>query len=217
VANFRELVTQICDHRANSALPVLQTAARLSCSGFEVSLDPTIQVSAPNGTVRGKVPDIKLKEPNTRDKIFVEVSRLLKSDHQNNSSNTFMTIWMLADSIRDMVPGGLTDILNPKLMPVFVRILRVLEKDELQTVVRQIRELAQEVLSTGEHRELQIEGTLELIISPPEDHSRAIDWAAARSMTGFVEAPLIELDEVRRIQGKSLKRRGNFLVIGRES
>jgi hypothetical protein len=119
VENFHELVSQICDHRASATLPVLQTAARLSRSGFEVSLEPTVAVSSPSGEVREKVPDIRLWAPWTREEFFVEVSRLRKSNQMNKSSNAFMAIWMLADSIGDLVPGGLTDILNPRSMPVY--------------------------------------------------------------------------------------------------
>jgi hypothetical protein len=202
VENFRELVSQIGDHRANGAISVLQTAARFSRSGFEVSLDPTVRVSTPSGIVREKVPDIRLLDPETGEVAFVEVSRLRRSTDQDKSSRAFRAIWVLVDSLRDMVPGALDDITNPKWMRVYVRILRVLEEDELQTALMRIRELAQEVLVTSEHRELQIEDMLEMIISPAHDHSRAKEWAAERNMTEFVESPVITLNEIQRVQGK---------------
>jgi len=65
-----------------------------------------------------------------------------------------------------------------------------------------IRELAQDVLISGEHRELLLENMIEMAISPSHDHSRAKEWAAARSMKDFVESPPIPLNEIARVQGK---------------
>jgi aspartate oxidase len=61
-----------------------------------------------------------------------------------------------------IVPGAFDDVTNIKWMPMYVQILRVLEEDELENVLRQIRELAQEVLATGEHRKCEIEDMVEM-------------------------------------------------------
>jgi hypothetical protein len=201
VENFDELVAQIRDHRANGAIPVLQTAARVLRCGFQVSLEPTVHVNTPRG-VREKKPDIRLSNPETGELIFVEVSRLRKGDDQKKSNRAFLAIWQLVHSVMDMVPGAFDDITNIKFMPIYVRILRVLEEDELQNVLRQIRELAQEVLTTGEHRKREIDAMVEVAISPSHDHSYAKEWAEARNMKNFVESPVLLLDEVHRAQGK---------------
>ena len=200
--NFKELVSQIGDHRADAAISVLLTAARLARLGFEVSLDPTVQITTPSGIVRDKVPDLRLFNPETSEVVFVEVSRLRKSTKQEKSRQAFQAIWMLVDSIRYMTPGALDDIANPKWMRVYVRILKVLEHDELEMALLRIRELAQDVLTSGEHRELLLENVIEMAISPSHDHSRAKEWAAARNMKDFVESPPIPLNEIARVQGK---------------
>ena len=66
----------------------------------------------------------------------------------------------------------------------------------------QIRELAQQVLATGEHRKREIEDMVEMAISPAHDHSHAKEWAEARNMKDLVESPVLMLDEVHRTQGK---------------
>jgi len=201
VENSAELVAQIRDHRTNAAIPVLQTAARFLRSDFQVSLEPTVQVNTPKG-MREKKPDIRLSDPETGEIIFVEVSRLRKGDDQKKSNRASLAIWQLVHSVMHMVPGAFDDITNIKWMPIYVRLLRVLEEDELQTVLRLIRELAQEVLATGEHRKCEIEGMVEMAISPAHDHSHAKEWAEARNMKNFVENPVLTLDEVHRAQGK---------------
>jgi len=202
VENFKELVSQIGDHRVDAAISVLQTAARLSRSGFEVSLDPTVRINTPSGIVRDKVPDLRLFNSEAAEVAFVEVSRLRKSTKQDKSSRAFQAIWMLVESVRYMVPGALDDITKPKWMRAYVRILKILERDELEITLCRIRELAQEVLATGEYRELLVENMIEIAISPPDDHSRAKEFAAARNMKDFVESPLIPLNEIARVQGK---------------
>ena len=201
VENFEKLVSEIGDHRVNAAISVLQTAARFSLSGFEVSLDPIVRISTLSGIVRDKVPDLKLVNAETGEVVFAEVSRLRRSTKQEKSSHAFRTIWMAVDSIRYMTPGALDDITQPKWMRTHVRILKILELDELEMALCRIRELAQEVLATNEYRELVL-NEIEVGISPPHDHSRAKEFAAARNMTEFVESPLIPLNEVVRVQGK---------------
>jgi hypothetical protein len=202
VKNFRGLVSQIGDHRVDAALSVLETAARLSRAVFEVSLDPTVQVITPGGIVRHKVPDLKLCDWKTGEVVFVEVSRLRKSSEQDKSSQAFHAIWMLVDSIRYMSPGALDDVIKAKWMRAYVRILKILEPDDLELALLRIRELAQQVLASGEHRELLLEDIVDVAISPSHDHSRGKEWAAARNMRDFVESPLIPLNEVVRVRGK---------------
>ena len=201
VENFENLVSEIGDHRVNAAISVLQTAARFSLTGFDVSLDPTVRISTPGGIVRDKVPDLKLSNPETGEVVFAEVSRLRKSTKQEKNSHAFRSIWMAVDSIRYMGPGALDDVANPKWMRAYVRVLKILEQDELEMALRRIRELAQEVLATNEYRELILD-EIEVGISPAHDHSRAKEFAAARNMKEFVESPLIPLNEVVRVQGK---------------
>jgi hypothetical protein len=201
VENFENLVSEIGDHRVNAAISVLQTAARFSQSGFDVSLDPTVWISTPSGIGRNKVPDLKLVNADTGEVVFAEVSRLRKSTKQEKSSRAFQAIWMTVESVRNMAPGALDDIARPKWMCAYVRILKILEQDELEMALRNIRELAQEVLATGKYRELVLD-EIEMGISPPNDHSRAKEFAAARNMKDFVESPLIPLNEVVRVQGK---------------
>lgn len=202
VENFKNLVSQIGDHRVDAAISVLQTAARLSLSGFDVSLDPTVRISTPSGIVRNKVPDLKLVNAETGEVAFAEVSRLRKSTKQEKSSRASRTIWMTVDSVRYMAPGALDDITKPKWMRAYVRILKILEQDELEMALCRIREVAQEVLTTGEYRELVLGDMIEIGISPPHDHSRAKEFAAVRNMKDFVESPLIPLNEIARVRGK---------------
>lgn len=202
VENFENLVSEIGDHRVNAAISVLQTAARFSLSGFDVSLDPTVRISTPGGIVRDKVPDLKLVNAETGEVVFAEVSRLRRSTKQEKSSHAFRTIWMAVDSIRYTAPGALDDITKPKWMRAYVRILKILEQDELEIALRRIRESAEEVLASGEYRELILDNMIEIGISPPHDHSRAKAFAASRNMKEFVESALIPLNEVVRVQGK---------------
>jgi hypothetical protein len=172
----------------------VETAGRFRKLGFQVSFEPSIKILTRKG--QGiKKPDIKLTNQKTKEEIFVEVSRLRKSDEQKTSENSFHTIWrIIHDAMNYSVIVEKSTEENKTIwhhiLP-YANILRDLKADELSDIVPLIIDLVNKVMESKEFHELIIPGKIEIAISPITDHSEAIEWANKRGMKDLVKSPPI--------------------------
>lgn len=200
---FSGLVARIKDAgRVEEALTVIDAAYKFLSAGLAVCFDPDVMVADKHGVMRPKMPDLKLKNEETGDEIFVEVSRLRTGAAQNQLSRTHDVIWRVVRNAVSMAPEVREDPLNPKYVLPYVRIERGLDDDDLLDIAGKVDELIREVITTKEYRECSFENMLEMAVSPAHDHSRAKRWAAAREMRDWVESPPIPLNEINRAKGK---------------
>ena len=187
---------------------VFNTAEGFCQAGFTIVFEPSVPVSSASGKVTLKHPDLLLTHTEIPEKIFVEVSRLRRSEAQLGSENTFNTIWWLLHNA--MINTAVIDV-DPKtncqihhhLLPLAV-IFRNLDDEELATIVKRIERLVEKVLKTNRFQELTIEGKIEVAISPRDDHSQVESWARSRKIgvEHTVEGPPILLNENHRARVK---------------
>jgi hypothetical protein len=200
---FSDLVARIKDaRRVEEALTVLDAAYKLLSAGFRVCFDPDVMVADKHGVMHPKMPDLKLTDEETGEEIFVEVSRLRTGAKQDRLSRTHDVLWKVVHGTVGMDPRVWEDLLNPKYVLPYVRILRGLDEDELRDVAGKVEEVIREVITTKEYRERSFGNMLEMAVSPAYDHSRAKAWAAARGMRDWVESPPIPNNEINRAKGK---------------
>jgi hypothetical protein len=200
---FNDLVSRIKDaRRVEEALTVLDAAYKFLSAGFCVGFDPEVLVAGKHGVMQPKMPDLKLTDEETREEIFVEVSRLRTGAKQNQLSRTHSVLWNVVHGTVDTDPGVWEDLSNSKYVLPYVRILRGLDEDELRDVAGKVEEVIREVITTKEYRECSFGDMLEMAVSPAHDHSRAKGWAAERGMRDWVESPPIPNNEINRAKGK---------------
>jgi hypothetical protein len=200
---FSGLVERIKDAgRVEEALTVLDAAHKFQSAGFGVCFDPDVKVADKYGVMQPKMPDLRLKDEETGEEIFVEVSRLRPGAKQDQLSRTYDVIWRVVHDAVNMDPGVWEDLLNPMYVLPYALIKRELDEDELRDVAGKVAEVIREVIATKEYRERSFGDMLEMAVSPAHDHSRAKEWGAAREMRDWVERPPIPLNEINRARGK---------------
>lgn len=200
---FGDLVTRIKDfRRAEEALTVLDAAYKFLSVGFTINFDPVVMVADRSGVMQPKMPDLQLTNEETGEDIYVEVSRLRTSAKQNLTSRTTGVISRVVLTAMSMDPGVWEDLTKPKNVLPYVRVERALDEGELRDIAGKVVEVIRDVIANKEYREVSVEGTMEMAVSPSHDHSRAKEWAAARKMRIFVEGPRIPFNEIHRAKGK---------------
>lgn len=200
---FSDLVVRIKDaRRVEEALTVLDAAFKFLSSGFRVCFDPEVIVADKHEVMQPKMPDLKLTDEETGEEIFVEVSRLRTGAKQNQLGRTHDVLWNVVHATVHTDPGVWEDLLNPKHVLPYVRIMRGLDEDELRDAAAKVEDVIREVITTKEYRERSFGDMVEMAVSPADDHSRAKGWAAARKMRDWVESPPIPLNEINRAKGK---------------
>ena len=171
--------------RAAEALTVLGVASSFSQIGFGISFDPDIEGNR-------KVPDLLIVDPDNREQIYVEVSRLRTGGQHEVSRRSYNAIWFAVHDAIWQCPGAF-EINAPKVRP-YVQILKPLSENDLPDAVNAIRTRIFDSANTGEYFEFKFKDSIEMAVSPPSDHSKAKAWAANRQMRDFVEAPPINLE-----------------------
>ena len=199
VEGFKGLVQRLkFADKAAEALTVLSAASQFARVGFQISFDPPV----PNTR---KVSDLLLIDPDNGERVYVEVSRLKRSErHELNShaysviqSQVLNAIWACADA---------ANITGPHVLP-YVRILRSIRREDLQELIEQIVQAIFEAARSDEYRELRIGNVVEMAVSPTHDHSQAESWAKERGMRDLVEAPPIDFSrELPRARNKIRKK-----------
>jgi hypothetical protein len=186
-------------------ISVIEVAHKFFQAGFDVEFEPSVSVPNHLGVVGIKKPDIKIINTRTGEEIFVEVSRMRASDHQNLTEHTYDVIWnVLVDEGMHSDPEALKDILHPRYILPYALIHRGIENHELKGIVSKIRELIDQVRTSGKFDQMNIPDTIEVGIASYDDHDRAREWAAERGIreTSFVEGPNILSNEIARAKVK---------------
>jgi hypothetical protein len=184
---------------------VIEVAYKFFRAGFSIEFEPCVSVTDHRGVAGPRYPDIKIVDRKTGEEIIVEVSRMMPSDHQNLTSHTYHAIHhVLVFESMQCDPEALKNILSPRHILPYAKILRGIEEDELKGIVEQIRKLVEQVRTSGEFGELIIPDTIEVGIASYDDHARAREWAAGQGMRehGMVEGPNILRDEISRAKRK---------------
>jgi hypothetical protein len=124
---FKSLIARLKDcERAAEALTVLGVSSSFSRVGFSISFDPDIQGNR-------KVPDLLIVDPDNREEICVEVSRLRTGGQQQVNERTYHAIWFAVhDAIWEC--SGAFDLNALKVRP-YVQILKPLSENDLSDAV----------------------------------------------------------------------------------
>lgn len=184
------------------ALSVLDAAYKFLRAGFTVSFEPVVNIPNKVGVIRPKRPDFKVKDNETGEEIFVEVSRLRAGLKQNRINRTYHVIFHAIRRAMRSDPEDWENLSAPKLILPYAKIHREMDEQEIKQAIDQINELISRVRSTGQFEELTIGDAIEVAVSPRHDHEPAKQWSAARNMKDLVEGPLIDTDEVHRAKVK---------------
>jgi len=187
------------------AMSVVEVAHRFLLAGFDVELEPLIKVNARKGDQHTKKPDFKIIDRENGQAIVVEVSRMMASDNQRLTSDTYevvfnnLVLWGMQSD-----PEAFKDILHPRHILPRAIIHRAIERPELNDIAQEIRSLVERVRATGEFGELIIPDILEVGIAPYDNHEIAKQWARERGMKegNLVQGAIILSDEVARAKGK---------------
>jgi hypothetical protein len=192
---FKGLVARLKNARkAPEALTVLGAASSFSRVGFIVSFDPEVTGSR-------KIPDLLIIDPDNREEIYVEVSRLRRGGLQEWNNYIYN---LICDEVHHAIwaCGDAHDLTKPHVL-TRVRVLRSISRKELPGVIERIRRAIFETGSSNEYRTLQIGDAVEMAVSPAHDHSQAKAWGAERGMRYSVESPPISLErELRKARAK---------------
>ena len=184
---------------------VLENAHLFYKAGFAVEFEPGVELRLPSGELRKKFPDLKIRNLQNDEVIFVEVSELKSSDGENQVALTYHSIyWLIRTAVNDSKVFHSNSINTQDfhyILP-YVNILRGLEPEELKAVIKDIEHLIESVKKTRKFQQLTIKGKVEMAIAPAHDHSKAEQWAKSRNMKDFVEGPNIPLHETQRIRIK---------------
>lgn len=185
---------------------VVEVAYKFFRAGFSIEeFEPRVSVPNYRGVAGLKNPDMRIVDRETGDEIIVEVSRLKSGDHQNLTSYTHRVIeHVLVFESMQCDPEAQKNILSPRHILPYAKIIRGIEEAELKGIVEQIRKLVERVRVCGEFGELLIPDTIEVGIASYDDHDRAREWAARRGMRehNFVEGANILTDEIWRVKRK---------------
>lgn len=185
---------------------VVEVAYKFFRAGFSIEeFEPSVSVPDHRGVDGPKNPDMRIVDRETGEEIIIEVSRMKPSDHQNLTSQTYDIIWrVLVHEGMHCDPEALKNILSPRHILPYAKILRGIEEDELKGIVEQIRNLIKQVRTSGEFGELIIPDTIEVGIASYDDHAPVLEWAASRGMRehSLVESPNILTDEIARAKVK---------------
>jgi hypothetical protein len=191
--------------RVTEKLSTIAIANEFFEAGFDVEFDPQIGVSNSRGQIQSKKPDLKITDRENGEEIFVEISRMKASDHQELVSRTFRVIWnVLIEGGMHADPEALKNIVQPRYILPYAVIHRGIEDDELKDIVNRISRLIEHVRGTGEFAELIIPDVIEVGIASYDNHHLAKEWAARKgiSETNLVKGAPIQSDEIARARTK---------------
>jgi len=201
--NFQSLKDRIASHDPDTfaeGLSVLEIAQRLESAGFSVSFDPKVFVTQKSGEVRSKFPDLKIRDENTLEDVFVEVSRLLVGEAQRKGRRTFQALFNIWDSLtwQYRTENSAEHPFGKSILPN-IKFHRSMTDEELETLAKALNELGSLVLGTNSFAALSIANVVDVGIAPPFDHAAVHEWSKERDLKHPpVEGPPIETDEVER-------------------
>src|SRR5712664_2038826 len=128
--------------KVTEKLSTIAIANQFFEAGFDVEFDPQISVSNSRGQIQPKKPDLRITDRENGEEIFVEISRMKASDHQELVSRTFRVIWtVLIEGGMHADPEALKNILQPRYILPYAVIHRGIEDDELKDITNRISRL----------------------------------------------------------------------------
>ncbi|MBN1362422.1 MAG: hypothetical protein JW993_17635 [Sedimentisphaerales bacterium] len=170
----------------DEGLSVLEIAHRFSCAGFEIMIDPSVEVKG-----RRKVPDLKILGDGSE--LFVEISIQYQSDAARDARYAAEVMFSSLMSAPPFLhfSGHLFDNLGSQSL------------SELQ---EEVRCFIQASKRDDRFQEFLVEGVLELAVAPDHARDALQDWADSRGLEvdGF-SGPAYANDEIRRTKMKTLK------------
>lgn len=184
--NYTGLLTRLKDsERFSEGLSVLNAAHKFSQAGFNISFDPTVNISG-----KEKIPDIKIIDKNTKEELFVEVSILGASQTSIAADRTMNCItWPLHTTFHRLHHCG--------------RIHKVLSEKHLAEIVKLVMEKAEKAKSTSTFQEFTKEGVIEIGFAPESDKPILERWAIERGLkVGGFSGPPIDSNDISRTKGK---------------
>lgn len=163
--NYSSLLGRIKDRdKFGEGISVLGVAYKFSKAGFNISIDPSVDVSG-----HKKIPDLKLIDRDTKEELFVEVCVLGKSKIERNA---FQTMEKVTGALWRSIP----------FLHYCGRINKTLSKRHLDHIVKKIEKTVEKVKREGIFQELIVDDVVEIGIAPERDKQFLEKWSAEREL-----------------------------------
>ncbi len=184
--NYPELLDRLKDtERYDEANLVLDIGYKFSRAGFDVTIDPSVDISG-----RVKVPDLKLVNRTTNEEIFAEVSIIGES---LIAKNAFQTLNGIFDPLWRSVP----------FIQYCGRIHKTLSEKHLREFSDRIEKAVERAVKENAFQELIVEGVIELGLATENDKEFLEKWATTRNLTvGQFSGPSYNVDEISRTDSR---------------
>ncbi len=172
-------------HLYFEALSVLQVANRLTRTGFQCVVEPTVVVDG-----RRRKPDLLLRDTAAGDQIYVEVTRLMSSDEAREADACLRAI----DHVLRWDAGGVVHC---------GRIRKILVGEDLNRVVKTVKATVRNVRRLGGLQEVS-HPDLELAICRSEDENLLASWTKKHGLQWHsLVGPRYEFSDLGRILPKA--------------
>jgi len=184
--NYLSLLDRIKDkNKFSEGASVLEIAYKFSKAGFNISIDPSVDISG-----RARTPDLKLIDRDTKEELFAEVSVLGKSKIEKDA---YQTMEKVTEALWHSVP----------FMHYWGRISKTLSKRHLDHTVKKIEETVEKVKKEGIFQELVIDDVIEIGMAPENDKQFLQKWSSERGLkVGEFSGPPFDVDHILRTKLK---------------
>ena len=161
---------------------VLEVAYKLFKAGFSIVFDPTT-------TDTRKVPDIKLKNRDSGEELFVEVSIQQESLTRTKAARNFWEFFGQFSPFLGLLYCG--------------RILKILSERHMAEIIRELKDKIELSKKDCSFQELVIEGVIEVGIAPQTEKELLETWAKSRGLQiGRFSGPPVSTNEIPRTMQK---------------
>lgn len=160
---------------------VLEIAFKFSKAGFRIVIDPS--------TSNKKVPDLKIRNDENGEELFVEVSVQHQSMDHTKAIRTFDKFFNQLSPFHGLTYCG--------------RIFKILNERHITEILGMIKDRIETARKENAFQELTIEDTIELGIAPCKDNDVLAAWAKSRGLEpGTLVGPPFNVDEIPRTRIK---------------
>jgi hypothetical protein len=161
---------------------VLEIAYKFSKASFRIIIDPSTSVNR-------KVPDLKIKNEENGEELFVEVSVQHQSMNHTKAIRTFDEFFNQLSPFYGLTYCG--------------RIFKILNERHITEILEMVRDKIEAAKKENAFQELMIEDTIELGIAPYKDNDVLAAWAKSRGLElGRFTGPPFNVDEIPRTRMK---------------